>query len=1543
MPYLEEALDLLALDYLPRTGARHSELREPNGVQATIGAWLQSDRRPSKRLVGRRFEHLVREALLAHPGEWDRFDEVWLWNDWPERDGPDNGIDLVARRRETCGGGLVAIQAKYGQSPISTSEIDSFLAASEQFEGRLLVTNRPRIAASGQRKLVRARPRCEVLHTKDMDDWVPDWRDFVASSLPEDRIHFARHELRPYQKEALQAIEDGFARSSRGKLILPCGTGKSFIALRVAERAVGGRGAVLYLVPSIALMGQTMREWSRQRDPRLRHEYLAVCSDPTAGRRETSGDSALAGDLSELAMPVTTQAAALAEKLAKPVSERTMRVIFSTYHSTPVLAEAVAAVSEAGAESPPPGAVLPYRFDLIVSDEAHRTTGLTEAGAGAAEKRRLAKSRYLGISPFNLVHHDDHLPAARRLYMTATPRVFTSRQRRDLDEGGRYDDADSYSMDDPAVYGDEFYRMSFADAIDAGWLSDYRVLVIARSQADYESVAGSGGVTFEDGRAVDTESVVKLGGCWDALATPRSDGVLAGRRTGEVRTEWGAPARSAIAFCSTIQTSKKVAAAWERVAEWHRSRNEEGEFLAVDVDHLDASTPAVERASLIGGLRRHAEGESAPLCRMLTNVRVLSEGVDVPALDAVVFLESRSSPIDVTQAVGRVMRRTSEKDMGYIVIPVVVDQFGEGTPEERARRLLREGNFKPVWDVVRALRAHDERIDYWLNAKNSRNSPIVIVPNTIVDDSNVSEDEYAQMEIRFELSDQFASLLLDQCGDRNLYPKWGQRAALICRQVELRVNRLIVEHSAVRRAFSRFHLELQRLVGEQQITEAAAAEMVAQHVVTIPIFDHVVEASGFAEKNPLARALGSLLDVFGAHGHTFEEELRPLTRAYQSMERAFAGAMSGEERLNILKEIYESFFKAAMPAAVKSLGIVYTPVEIVDFMLRSVDAVCRREFDVGLTAEGVHVLDPFTGTGTFLNRLLTAKDARGDYLVREKDLDRKYGCAGGGEIHAAEHSSGEVHANELVLLAYYIAALKIEEARYQRKAEFARDEAGREAGSRGVGDGASRIYEPFRGMVLTDTFLLSEKQGNLPFRWRGLDEAGRRMTEQNRLPIRVIVGNPPWSAGRKAAGDEAVTVEYSEVESRVSETYVKEQALLPGARPDVKAMGNLYVKAFRWASDRLQGGDGIVALVTPNSLTDAPSLAGMRKALRDEFTDIYVVNLRGNAYKSGEERRDEGDPMFGQGTRNGTQITVLVRNRGQDEDGIADLHYVSVPDRYTLGEKFSWLQELGNVLSRDRLRVVRPTANQDWVNLSDPTYTSLMAVCDSSVNVAESGAITSKDALGVATNCDAYVYSFSYLRLCEKIEGLVEEFNHSLGEWERAGRPRKGDPAFERITSSGSLDRIKWTDRLKSTLMKGEPLDFDPRRIRQVLYRPFTKLWLYEDFRILSRGTRVAPMFPRDGSFDKPHNPPPAISLPPHHLSLQQGRLWSSRNRRSPGPPSRGNTASLSGGSASPAILITAPSNRTVFATLATDLHPLDPATRVVPRVWQSSSAVETT
>ena len=1462
---------------------------------------------PKTAVQGRRFERLVQAALRAHPGEYgrERFAEVWLWGEWPERVargyGQDIGIDIVARQTPAYGGGLCAVQCKFYEGEVPTGGVDKFLAASgtADFASRLLVAT-ARVSKNGMIKARRAEPRCEVLHTSEMDRWVDDWRECIDTP---DRLEIPpapKHELYGFQEEAVRSIADGFLDADRGQLILPCGTGKSLVALRAAERVAGRGGRVLYLVPSIALIGQTMREWSRQREMPLR--YLGVCSDPTAGRR-ASKKADVAGDLTELAIPVTTDAEKLAAEFARPAPDDAMQVVFSTYQSSPQIS---AAQEQAGGRAV---------FDLIICDEAHRTTGIEPSSEG------------LGASPFRIVHDDRRIRGRKRLYMTATPRVFTARQRKKIDAPDF--EGDSFSMDDPWTFGKRFYEMEFSEAVDGEYLTDYEVLVITATEEAYlQSLANVGlshDVLVHEDTKLALDDAVKLAGCWDALASPATTEVQPGRYPGQIFPGGGEPARSAIAFTNLVRTSETVALVWAKVVDaMARQRAAAGgnggggtnpPHLRLDVDHIDGSTPAAERTDLLEKLRGRA-GQTAdgrPVCRVLSNARVLTEGVDVPSLDAVIFLNSRSSTVDITQAVGRAMRKAPGKQKGYIVIPVVVPDGA--SPQE----MLGASDFKTVWEVVRALRSHDSRMEYYVSNSSAwmRNAPLRISSYGRDADAGEYEQRISQ-QLQLQLRQEIASKVVDTIGDKQMYPRWGKRAADICRQVQTRVNHLISGGGAAQTAFRRFLKGIRHSIGGH-VTHEQAQEMIAQHAVTIPVFEVMLAGSGFAEQNPVSQEIERLLGTFRELGVSFEEELRPLTRAYRQMEAAFEGAVTSAEKVDILREIYNGFFKEAMENIVKRVGIVYTPVQIVDFMVRSAAAICRKEFGRSIGSENLHILDPFTGTGSYLARLIEMKDEDGNYLVAPEELDRKY--------------KEELHANELILLAYYIAAIKIEEAKHSRDIESY---------------GATN-YERYRKILLTDTFLESPSQAAFP----AFQDNIRGRLEQDATPMTVILANPPWSSGQKKAGEDNPNLEYEEVGTRVKQTYGVKHREVTGRAPGGNASGNLYVKAIRWCSDRVlpnaQRGDhpAIIGLVHPNSLTDGTSLAGVRATLRDEFTDIYVINLRGNAYKSGEEWKREGDKIFGGDSMQGVQITFLVRNPTKQLEQSAVLHYAQVPDYMRLDQKWEWLENVRDVTS-PKLKQIPVTLRHDWINLSDGTFEELLPICDTDKKNPLVAFI--QHARGVGTSCDVYVYSFDRQTLIERIHRLIDAYEEAL-EWYE-DHPR--EEVFEKATENDRLDEIQWTSTLKTSLKQRKDIIFDKDRIREVLYRPFTKLWLYEDDRILSAVKTVSAMFPRDaevegyavtgGSNNSSPDSLTASDALPDLNSVGPGRgggvsssgsdLDQQREQHDlsgagigephgPGgdqgfPADAGDTAPQVMGGGGSAILSPSPSNKTVFGALAT-------------------------
>ena len=1382
---------------------------------------MLAERYESPQARGAAFERLMLRAFQRHPDIYgpQRFKQVWRWLEWPDRQthgyGADVGIDLVAEQTAAAGGGLCAIQTKaHSSGSIDKAAVDSFISASasDAFTARLLVLTAP-LTPQARTMVTKAVPRCEVLHRSDLESWPVNWSECLDD--PE-RLRFdpeTRHTPKPFQSDAIAKVVAGLAEHDRGRLVLPCGTGKSVVSLWIAEQMAGIGGRVLYLVPSIALMNQTMREWARQRDPNIPHRYIGVCSDTRAGH--TAEDAPLV----ELAMPVTTDPQRIASQLAVTDSAA-MTAVFCTYQSLSLIADAQSSDGSAAGAAP--------EFDLVLCDEAHRTTGIEDAAGPKAGK---AAGRT--ITPYSFIHDPAKVRARKRLFMTATPRVYTEAAKRRVETNQR--DFDIYSMDDPEVYGPELYRMSFGDAVEGGHLTDYKVLVIAVAENPVLDAYDS--IVIDDERPFSIQEAVRFAGCWDGLADPTTT-TPEGRVTGAASPRGAA--KRVIAFTNRIRNSQLVERYWNpvinAVASAVHGRAAVGggpELLACEVRHVDGSKNALERADTIAWLRT---GDADGACRIVTNARCLTEGIDVPALDAVIFLEPKQSQIDVIQAVGRVMRRAPHKDVGYVILPVVVPS-GTSLLDDA---VLNGSDFKAVWKVLKALRSHDERLDVLINTADlTGKPPITVLPSGLCGtcgkaDSDCECDQTrlndaasvraGQQRLPFEHA--IASQLVKACGDRQYWDRWGREVARITGTITSHVQTAVGADADLAATFDRFAEQMQATVGGTVAARDLAA-LVAQHVVTMPVFEALFAGSGFADRNPISKALNELLDEFKAADVRLRDETADLDRFYDSVRNRLSGAADSDARLKIMLEVYESFFKEAMPAEITRLGIVYTPVELVDFMLRSVDAVLRQEFGRGLTSEGVHILDPFTGTGTFINRLLTQHNSDGEPFIADEDLARKFvnthnPLVPGGSVQ-------EIHANEIVLLAYYLAAIKIEEGYRERTGG----------------------YEPFSGIVLTDTF--AHDPSVLP----GTGTLGynsARAHQQNELPIQVIIGNPPWSAGQKSAGDDNPNVENPYIEQRVRDTYSRRHREVTGRGAGGSAVGNLYVEAIRWASDRLdtpelaEARPGIIAFVHPNSLSNAPSLTGMRSVLRDEFSSIYVVNLLGDAMKSGEERAREGQVVFGieireqsevrkgTGARVGVQITILVRNPDRDPTEPATLRYAEVPEHSSLRQKFDWLADLNDVTSTRFAEVPHNDAH-DWVNLTDGSFSELLPVLGTGPKRSPENSLLFDSALGAKTQCDSYVYSFSRTALIEKVTALVDTY-------ERARHAMERGASFDVVTVNDALETIKWTDTLKSSLKKGLIIEFDERRIREVLYRPFTKLWLYEDHRILSRAKAASDLFP---------------------------------------------------------------------------------------------------
>ena len=1288
---------------------------------------------------GQLFERLMKTYFTQDPLYRDRFSEVWLWSEWAalraDFDGKDTGIDLVA---EESTGGYCAIQCKcYAPGTrISKAHLDSFISASarEPFTARIVVDTGDEWGPTAKKTIDSLKPECAVRHFGDLASSPFDWPDLVREDPEALSYRGEPFSMRPHQQTAFEDVLSGFAEHDRGKLIMACGTGKTFASLRIAEAIAGVGGRVLYLVPSISLFQQSMREWATQR--KVPHRYVGICSDTRAGRYDEDAS------LQELEIPVTTDPAKISRVLGDEITDA-MTVVFSTYHSLGLVEQA----QDGGA---PP-------FDLILCDEAHRTTGIEHPDDKT--------------SPFVLVHNAERIRAAKRLYMTATPRLYTEGAKT---KAVRHN-VEVFSMDDPATYGPEFHRLPFSRAVEQDLLSDYKVVVLTMSEHHVDATlqkhlaSGTGEINLTD--------AAKIVGCWRALQNPENKSP----NDGPIR-----PLRRAIAFTNTIKSSKLLDEHWAGIIEQAATMLPEAEqagALSCETRHVDGQHHALDRKTRIEWLKGSTNGS----CRILSNARCLSEGIDVPALDAVLFMNPRNSHVDIVQAVGRVMRKADDKEYGYIVLPVAVP-----TGVDPADVLDDNKRFAAVWSVLRALRSHDDRFDAEINQIDLNNRPTdrIIFGGGGAD----GEDLPDTLTLPFPPLDlppgAIYAKIVEKCGDRKYWETWAKDVADIFSRLVTRIERLLnnPDHEFLREWFEEFHNELKVSINDS-ITRDNAIDMMAQHILTRPVFEALFEQYDFAGGNPVAQALDALRKDFGEFG--LENETRDLENFYESVRLRARGLDNSKARQSVLMELYEKFFVTAMKKDADRLGIVYTPVDIVDFILASADRVLRDEFGHSLSDEGVHVLDPFTGTGIFLVRLLQST------LIQDVDLPRKY--------------REELHANELILLAYYIAAIHIEEAFHGRM-------------------GSDSNYEPFSGIVLTDTFNLHTERTGFPKAW--LPDNSERAERQQKLPIQVIVGNPPWSAGQRSSADDNPNVAYPEIERRVAETYVAHStATLKNSLYDT------YKMAIRWASDRIDN-QGIVAFVTNGSWIDGNVDAGVRACLVKEFNSIHVINLRGHTWKGGERGRAEGGPVFGQGSSATVAVTILVRNPNAEHDGCRIL-YRDIGDYLKREEKLTILRDAGSIAGIEDWREITPDQHNDWIGQRDEAFQKLYPLGSKDAKAGRTDeAIFRLYSNGYKTGRDSYVYNFSLNACAQNARKMVDDYQGAM-------LIREAHPEYTvDDAASHYSSNVHWDAKLKGLNQRRILTKFSRGYIREVSYRPYVKQYLYADETFAQRPGLTRDIFP---------------------------------------------------------------------------------------------------
>lgn len=1308
----------------------------------------------SERDKGDRFERLMQAFLQTVPWYAGTFRHVWLWREFPYKQnlgGKDTGIDLVA---QTVEGDFWAIQCKcYAETAsIDKPAVDSFLATSSKqfvndqrqttsFALRLWISTTNKWGSEAENAIRHQEPPVQRISLADLESAPVDWAA-LEQGISGAQARQERKQPRPHQQAAITAFHEHFQTGNRGKLIMACGTGKTFTSLKIAENETGGKGLVLFLAPSIALVGQTLREWTAETTANI--FPICICSDPEVSKSRSKKDEDQDGySVTDLAFPASTNVDDIVRqfRLAEKFHADSLLVVFSTYQSIAVIAEAQKTFQRP--------------FDLIICDEAHRTTGVTLKDAED--------------SAFVKVHDNAFIQAKKRLYMTATPRLYAEESKK------KAQDAEAWlcSMDDEALYGPEVFRIGFGEAVDKNLLADYKVLVLTLSESQIPAALQA--AVADSSKEIDTDDASKLIGCINALSKRMliDEGLL--------KTSDPAPMRKAVAFCQNIRISKRISAVFNGFKESYYdslTQEERAEMVSVSAQHVDGTMPATTRDEKLSWLNAApADGNE---CRILTNVRCLSEGVDVPSLDAVLFLSARNSQIDVVQSVGRVMRTAPGKKFGYIIIPVLIPS--NVTPEEALNDNKR---FAVVWTVLNALRAHDDRFSAMinkleLNHRKPKDGGTVLIGG--IGDGHTPEEEGStpptgkgrgattQLPLPLphlqELQGAIYARMVQKVGNKRYWEQWAADVARIAQGYMERINRLIAVPGPHKTAFDDFLSGLRKNINPA-VTPGEVVEMLAQHLITKPVFEALFENYSFVRHNPVSRALQGMLDLLEAQA--LEKDTVVLSRFYESVKMRVSGLDNAEARQRVIVELYDKFFRTAFPRTVEKLGIVYTPVEIVDFINRSVADVLQAAFGRSLSDAGVHVLDPFTGTGTFLARMVESG------LITPAALPRKYAT--------------ELHANEIVLLAYYIASINIENAYHATQGE-------------------SAAYTPFNGICLTDTFQLGETDDVNWLYAPALPQNSERVQAQQNAPIQVIIGNPPYSVGQRSANDDAQNQSYRRLEQRIADTYAARSD-----KTNKNALYDSYIKAFRWASDRLdkQHG-GIIAFVSNGYWLDGNAMDGFRKCLEAEFSAVYVFNLRGNCRTSGEVRRKESGNVFGLGSRTPIAITVLVKKPGHT--GKALIQYHDIGDYLSREEKLAIIAQKRSILSPAmHWTHIRPNAQGDWLSQRNDVFGSFIPLGDKDNKENKQTFFVPYYSNGLKTQRDAWCYNFSQTKLQQNIQSTIEYYNLMV----ESGR---NTPLLD-------TTRISWTRAFQNDFQKKRKKSFESSAIRQAAYRPYCKQHVY--------------------------------------------------------------------------------------------------------------------
>jgi predicted helicase len=625
------------------------------------------------------------------------------------------------------------------------------------------------------------------------------------------------------------------------------------------------------------------------------------------------------------------------------------------------------------------------------------------------------------------------------------------------------------------------------------------------------------------------------------------------------------------------------------------------------------------------------------------------------------------------------------------------------------------------------------------------------------------------------------------------WEQWAKDIAQIVQRYMDRILTLVHNNSSHHDEFN-FFLEGLRKNLNPSVSKEEAIRMLVQHMITKPVFSALFGNYSFVNTNHISKTMQGMIDLLEAQN--LETDTLVLTRFYHFIEKQVAGINNAEGRQRIIIELYDNFFKYAFPDVVEKLGIVYTPVEIVDFIINSVAKILIKEFGCNISDDNVHILDPFTGTGTFITRLIQS-GLLGD------SLHRKY--------------LTEIHANEIVLLAYYIASINIENAYHDQMTN-------------------NTDYQSFNGIYLTDTFQLYEYEHKIQYE-KYLQQNTEQVNIQKNYPITVIIGNPPYSRGQGNANNNAKNQIYPKLHNDIAMTYAKKSAV-----NNKNSLYDSYIKAFYWSSKYLEKSNGgIIAFISNSGWLDGNAMDGMRKCLFEEFSKIYVFNLRGNCRTSGELRRKEAGNIFGLGSRAPIAITILIKK--PKHQGQCEIYHYDIGDYLNREQKLAIIAAKHDIYNQNiKWEQIIPNESGDWINQRSTNFINFIPIGDKDDKYNIKTFFKPYYSLGIGTNRDTWCYNSSNTVLQNNINRSINFFNEQQKLF-KLNLLNDNNLSVEEFINYDA-NKISWSESLINLLKSNKSLNFNSQSIVISQYRPFFKQYLYIDPLFNQRTFQMPKLFP---------------------------------------------------------------------------------------------------